>query len=431
MQKLKLGWMYKFLVTLFLIMIVLLTNTVYSRSGRFGSLLGEMLIVGSALLSILSIILLYRAKINILKSIQLFGCEIIVIMGLLGSNLIKGTFSLSLIMKLVVFPLLCFPIIHVFLVSGEPMYPLKSLRIVIEWIMGISTIIYFLSLFISLPSIITVSYAWGTSQTANGILGMQFFTQGSTQFLGMTVLRNTGIFTEAPMSGFVCSLALLILLFIEKKSIFSFSSIVLIICGLTTTSTTVLTVIIFAVFLKLYTSRFKRYTVLIAVALIPIIFIAIESIWASKVAANSGSVDVRFDDLYAGVKTWIVHPILGWGWSNEDAYLPYISPERLNFYGNSGFSSGIFFVLITGGLVEFFFYYIVPYFEFAKISLDNMFFILILLYIFLISIALNSYYIIMFLNQFCLMYAIYNKNTVKIEKEILSMTGEANRPLHV
>ena len=77
------------------------------------------------------------------------------------------------------------------------------------------------------------------------------------------------------------------------------------------------------------------------------------------------------DDVLAGIAAWKIHPWFGSGLGNFRVYMQYISQSRLLIGANSGYSSGIFQILFTGGIYYFVAIVIIPFLGFMKINRNS------------------------------------------------------------
>ena len=116
--------------------------------------------------------------------------------------------------------------------------------------------------------------------------------------------------------------------------------------------------------------------------------------------ADTGSWEVRSDDIVAGIKAWSDNVFFGNGYDSMDAIENYMSSYR--FY-NMGYSSGLFSILAQGGMLLFF-NYAVGFYGFIKKSIrlhryELMAFIMIYIIILITTIFQNT-----FLMMFILAY---------------------------
>jgi len=207
----------------------------------------------------------------------------------------------------------------------------------------------------------SLSIGWGGVHTVPGYFYMHFITQGSTDFLGINTIRNTGIFVEAPMYSYILSLAFVINLFLDSDSkLIDLKSGLLIVTILSTTSTTgiivlFISIIYYQLFIK-NTFKYKmvKYMISILVILVTVIFLRIilqdkvDSVWYS-------SSSLRLDDFTSGYMSWMNHPIIGNGLRNDISIINNMNYKRV-ISGLTGLSSGLMMVLPYGGIILLLFY---------------------------------------------------------------------------
>ncbi len=187
----------------------------------------------------------------------------------------------------------------------------------------------------------------GSEVAINKYYNLYFETQVQN-FGGVSIVRNSSIFTEAPMASFMFGLALLVELFKKKDTDYK-KAVLLIIAVVSTFSTTGYVVVIAAVFMKylLSQSHNRVYSVIrmavIPVALIILVIVA-DRLLQSKLESTSGS--TRIDDFSAGFRAWMDHPFMGNGYYNN-SYMQYMSTYRMK---NTGFSNSLMQMLAYGGL---------------------------------------------------------------------------------
>jgi hypothetical protein len=184
--------------------------------------------------------------------------------------------------------------------------------------------------------------------------GVYYETQSATLF-GLTangIVRNTAIFTEAPMASMVFCIAFLSEMLMQDKVNWKRCAI-LAVAVLSTISTTGYTVLIIAVGLKYICTEPKTAAGrCLKMLLIPVTFlvalIGLNFLLKQKLGTGSGS--TRVDDFIAGYKAWMDAPLFGNGYQNSEAYEQYMSSFRSN---NLGFSNSPMLVLAYGGVYLF------------------------------------------------------------------------------
>lgn len=193
--------------------------------------------------------------------------------------------------------------------------------------------------------------SWGAHNTATGFrsvpsyYGIYFETQEEERtlaFLGITI-RNTAIFTEAPMCNFNFCLALLIELFYVPNTSRRRCAI-FIVAILTTISTTGYCLLAIALTVKYLTSSGKKrgFVKLLSVVSIPaaIIVAILVANYFFEAKMQTGSGIDRLRDFVVGFQAWANKPVFGYGYGLK------------LYYGNLhyGFSNSITPILGHGGL---------------------------------------------------------------------------------
>ncbi len=192
----------------------------------------------------------------------------------------------------------------------------------------------------------------GSEVPINNYYHLYFETQYQ-RFFDTVFMRNSAIFTEAPMCSFMFCFAFLVELF-KKKEYNVKICILLLVSIVTCISTTGYVVAIIAIFLKYLISNTGKHTVssVLKLAIAPIVLIIIvlvmEYVFESKLQTTSGS--LRVDDFVAGFKAWMLHPIMGNGYGNSNSYVYMMSTFRID---RKGFSNSLMQILAYGGLYLF------------------------------------------------------------------------------
>lgn len=185
--------------------------------------------------------------------------------------------------------------------------------------------------------------------------GIYFETQSVT-FFGLTaskIVRNTAIFTEAPMASMVFCIAFLNELLMRDKLNWKRCA-VLAAAVISTISTTGITVLIIAIGLRyVFTKSKTKGAISLKLLLLPTVFVvtlvALNFLLEQKLGTGSGS--TRVDDFVAGYKAWTDSPLFGNGYGNSASYEQYMSSFRRN---NIGFSNSPMQILAYGGIYLFF-----------------------------------------------------------------------------
>ena len=206
-----------------------------------------------------------------------------------------------------------------------------------------------------------VSTTWndaGTAMNRWGYFGLLFKTQ-TTELFGLTITRNSGIFTESPMYCFSLCCAILFELFLRHKPR-PVALALLFVTMATSVSSSGIIVSLVAILLYAaeHLNRRDAHHILPVVA--GIVGVACVVLLVRKLGSSSGN--IRVDDYRAGLLAWKDRAILGHGFNNSKPAQAYMSTFRV---GNYGLSNGIVAVLEEGG-ITFALPYLVAFFGFLK-----------------------------------------------------------------
>jgi O-antigen ligase len=217
----------------------------------------------------------------------------------------------------------------------------------------ISLVFYFIG---SLANIIkpngVITVFWGKLRTFPSYYGLHFNTQ-IISFLGNNIIRNTGLFPEAPMFSLNLTIALAIELFLVKEKS-KYRCMILAFTNFTTLSTTGIMAVCFMIIIKyLLTNRNSRIYAFSKLLIFPIVAITLISIsyYFLNDKMQSSSYDYRSDDYRAAYMAWLDHPIFGNGYNDATSIENYMSFSR-------GVSNSFMVILAEGGTYLFVIYLI-------------------------------------------------------------------------
>ena len=184
---------------------------------------------------------------------------------------------------------------------------------------------------------------WSGGRITASYHNLYFETQ-STSFLGNRIIRNSGIFAEAPMWSLVLSVALIFqgLLLTPNTKRFIF----LVFTILTTASTTgffIIGLLMIYIVANQKRSLFKYFSLTIIPALIYALAIA----WGEK--SDTSSANIRFDDYISGFLAWKNSFIFGSGLTEGLRVIESYMDTTIRH--NLGYSNSFFIILAQGGLV--------------------------------------------------------------------------------
>lgn len=316
-------------------------------------------------------------------------------------------FNLELILTYVLFPIMISIYLYCIFSQNLEKWLLIVLKRIIVYLAVISLFFWFMSL-VNVPTNSSSVIDWGGIRSVPGYFKIHYLSQGSINFFGINVIRNTGIFVEAPMYSFVLSIALLISAFNEKvEHFFNNERIILIFTILSTTSTTgIITVLLVLAyyFLQVKKSSFRLFLNVFIIPLLILVFIIVLSnkfnnSWAS-------SLNLRIDDFHAGYLSWRNNIIFGNGLKNDNAIKEYMDQRRFSYMSGTdltGLSSGVMSVLSYGGIFLLSFY-LLPIVVSIKVS-KSSFGMASISFILFVFTVIDSKYIYIFL--LCYFYINY------------------------
>lgn len=221
----------------------------------------------------------------------------------------------------------------------------------------ISLILYVFGPFLNiLPSNSSIFLSWGDERYVNSYYNFLYITQYFT-LGGIRLVRNTGIFTEAPMYAFLLCTTLATNLFLQENKVKKIYTIILVITILTTFSTTGIVCMCIMLMIKFMMhneeTRYKRFIKILILPLIIFLGIGISMFFIKdKIEASKysmGSYSIRLDDFRVGIKVWKNSKLVGIGFENYDFAKQYISTLKRGT--DIGGSSGVMHILAQGGTI--------------------------------------------------------------------------------
>lgn len=173
-----------------------------------------------------------------------------------------------------------------------------------------------------------------------------FETQDITLPVIGNIIRNTAIFTEAPMASLNFCLAFLMKIVSGSKTKIT---IWLVIAILTTFSTTGYILLILVFFIKWLETN-KKYFIYKMLFVIPVLIFAVIGInllIGQRATYGTQSTSLRLDDYKVGLTTFLQYPLFGAGLGNNVALTENMASWRIYM---TGFSNSITEVLAQGGM---------------------------------------------------------------------------------
>ncbi|KAF0378348.1 O-antigen ligase family protein [Pediococcus acidilactici] len=347
------------------ILAILQCNTVFFREygTNHSKIVILLFIIIMIALFVLSFIESIKKRMNLkplLIFLLSFGSLLIIFLVI---SYIRRRYSLTSIFPLLI-PLFMVPIMYVDYKNGEADQILQRFKNIIVFLAVLSLIFWLLAL-LGFETSITKMVSWGGVRAVYGYSFLHYISQGSVSFLGLpSVIRNTGLFVEAPMYSYILCMAMLVSIFLkDNNNSFSWKTWVLMATILTTTSTTGVIIMVISIFVKLTFFNEKTHVSIKAfliVLLIPILFFIISSVLNKKVDENwYSSSSIRYNDFVAGFLAWKDHPWLGNGFGNYNILVNNMDYRRLIGNFNTGFSTGFMEILAYGGIAAGL-YYLLP-----------------------------------------------------------------------
>ena len=198
-----------------------------------------------------------------------------------------------------------------------------------------------------------ILYIWGREYAYTGYSYWFLYFENPVQAAGR-IIRNTGIFTEAP--GYVDRLlyALCIELFNENRRGKKLRVFILIITLITTLSSKAYILLLFfgvvywVFFINPQSNTGKGIYIFISSLVSLLVLMLFRRILGHEMSTASSSM-TRIDHLYSGFMTWLQYPLFGAGYSNTRA----IALNHLYASTPEGASMGIATFLAEGGLYMF------------------------------------------------------------------------------
>ena len=226
---------------------------------------------------------------------------------------------------------------------------------------------------------------WSDGDIVASYYNIYFETQ-RTSILDNVIVRNSGIFAEAPMWNLILSLALMIqTLLVEGKK---YKTIILVITIITVFSTTGIYIlgimVAYRIIFKM--SGWKKY---VSLTLLPILILLSSIVWEDK--SETASASIRFDDYRAGIQAWFENIFLGSGFLNGIRVIEGHMNQAIR--PNLGYSNSLFVILSQGGIILFILYFLPMLIIIVnrKYSYNIKFFVLLMMIILSTTIFVDTY----------------------------------------
>lgn len=261
---------------------------------------------------------------------------------------------------------------------------------------------------------------WGVLKEIPGCFWVDFIAQGQGQhFLGVSnIIRNTGIFPEAPIYSYFLCIALFIELFLKRDKVFNIKTLILLVTIFSTTSTTGILIALPAIFLKVML-QFKGSPILAIVCLFsPVLIYILWFLFVNKLHTSGNNVSTfnhRISDVFACIKAWKNHIVFGNGIFNTRSIENYESQTFIQtsnyegFINSVGDASGLMRSLAYGGII-YSLIYIIPTTIFSCKSLKSLLFAIFMFSLFVFTIVSDSYIYIIIISYFWASFLFNYKN---------------------
>ena len=252
---------------------------------------------------------------------------------------------------------------------------------------------------------------WSDGGVAVSYYNIYFETQ-RIAIMDNVIIRNSGIFAEAPMWNLILSIALMIqTLFLGRNN---YKTFILVLTILSTVSTTGIYIIGLIIAYKIIfeVSGWKKYITLI---LVPILLLVLSFVWENK--SETVSASIRFDDYKAGIQAWFDSVFFGSGFLNGLRVIESYMDTTIR--GNLGYSNSLFIILAQGGIILFILYLLPMMLILVrrKYSYNTKFFIVLFIVILSTTIFVDTYifaFIVGFMYSIVLIGVLDEKNNRRI-----------------
>ena len=199
-----------------------------------------------------------------------------------------------------------------------------------------------------LPGAQDTTYFWASETRTCTTYYHLYYEAQTVDIFGFHLVRNCGIFTEAPGFAVFLIYALAVEMFLRKKARMWRVG-VLCAAILTTYSTKaiLIAVVVFGLQYLITTPRtilWRRFKMVV----IPVVCVAVVAVGIIllKDKMNTDSFYIRLDDLFSSLKAWRTSPVFGTGYYNDDSVIAQFAYPR----PNNGLSMGLPVLLAQGGL---------------------------------------------------------------------------------
>lgn len=233
----------------------------------------------------------------------------------------------------------------------------------------ITNVVFFLSLgslffyilnFFGMPTNVSIMNRWSSwPQSFNGYFYIDFISQ-PLQIGSKLFIKNSGIFAEPSIYGFVLVAALVLQVFVLyiKNKFDLLKLIIFVLTILTTVSSTAIsltiiillisTAVMFSDLIKNYHSKKNKIVFFSILILGSFVIMYLFNAKKSDSLNIYSSYAIRMNDIHACILSWINSPIYGHGLGNDSYIAKYAFAYRLHSFG---LSTGYFSILAYGGII--------------------------------------------------------------------------------
>ena len=278
--------------------------------------------------------------------------------------------------------MLVFPILYLYLRCSAIEEGIESFRRILIKFSDIVVVLAAVSLFFfifgsmleQMPYTALIPNNWGGDKFIPTYYGIYFETQETSMTEGAeTLVRNSGIFNEAPMHNMVLCIAMSIELFIRKR-LSIIRTLILFAAIISTISTTGYIVLLIMSALKIYSimgNRLKRLFILFSPIILFLLFLVFSAILENKKETGEGSYNSRSRDIERCIEVGMENPVIG-------LELFHKGEEEGAGVNDFGYSNSLFGVFAHGGLYTFSLYlgllFIIPFLCYWKTKDRNFLF---------------------------------------------------------
>lgn len=406
-------------------------------------------IIGSAIKPLCQICLIILFLFSLLKVYRHFNYRLLIFyiifilltFMLLILEYLNFKFSLHIFILMIFDPIMLMTCFYYSYYEGDSkslFYKFENIMLILAFI----SILFWLLALIGVKTNMNTSVNWATNtdfskptENISGYFDLDFLAQGKVAFFGFSnVIRNTGIFNEAPIYSSLLVIALFIELFFRNiRKVFNYRSILLIITIISTTSTNGVFLLVLALLLEYFSLTNKKimlqkknkiFLSFIFLLLFVVSALILKSLLFYKTDYSLGSsYSVRMNDFLVAFNEWKCHPILGVGLYNNNPLIQDMPLWRL-LIKNVDLSTGFMRILAWGGSLLGL-YYIIPMISVLHRDRNIAFFV-ILVFILLVVEGIDTFYIFNIIISYFWFNILINSEmkqnfSIKNEKSIFSL----------